>query len=37
MPTNLVLVRHGETEWNRNSRYQGVVDIELNKKGKSQA
>lgn len=37
MPTNLVLVRHGETEWNRNSRYQGVVDIELNKKGKTQA
>jgi len=37
MPTNLVLVRHGETEWNKSSRYQGVMDIELNKKGKSQA
>ncbi|MFO7815443.1 MAG: alpha-ribazole phosphatase [Halanaerobiales bacterium] len=37
MPTNLVLVRHGETEWNKSSRYQGVADVELNKKGKSQA
>ncbi len=37
MPTNLVLVRHGETEWNRSSRYQGVMDIELNRKGKTQA
>ena len=37
MPTKVVLVRHGETDWNKNSRYQGVMDIELNKKGKNQA
>ncbi|MBS3811379.1 MAG: alpha-ribazole phosphatase [Halanaerobiales bacterium] len=37
MATNLVLVRHGETQWNKDSKYQGAVDIELNKKGKRQA
>lgn len=37
MPTKLVLVRHGETEFNKSSRYQGVLDIELNDKGKQQA
>lgn len=37
MTTKLVLVRHGETEWNKTSRYQGVKDIELNKRGKNQA
>ncbi len=37
MPTQVVLVRHGETDWNKNSRYQGVMDIELNEKGQTQA
>ncbi len=37
MTTKIVLVRHGETEWNKTSRYQGVKDVELNEKGKKQA
>src|SRR6056297_444566 len=37
MPTEIVLVRHSETEWNKNSRYQGVMDVDLNEKGQKQA
>ena len=33
----LILVRHGETDWNKNFRYQGNSDVELNSTGIKQA
>lgn len=37
MPTTLVLVRHGETDWNRENRFQGHADTSLNQEGRAQA
>ena len=37
MPTTLVLVRHGETDWNREHRLQGHADTPLNDAGRRQA
>lgn len=37
MATKLILIRHGETEWNAQRRYCGCRDIGLNARGKKQA
>jgi 2,3-bisphosphoglycerate-dependent phosphoglycerate mutase len=34
--TTIVMVRHGETDWNRDRRFQGHADIPLNKAGLDQ-
>jgi probable phosphoglycerate mutase len=35
--TRLYLVRHGETDWNRDQRLQGTIDVPLNRAGVAQA
>ena len=35
--TRMVLVRHGQTEWNRVERFRGRADVPLNEKGLAQA
>jgi probable phosphoglycerate mutase len=36
-PTNIILIRHGETAWNAERRLQGHIDIALNAEGLRQA
>ena len=33
----VILVRHGETEWNRREIFRGRADVELNERGREQA
>ncbi|MBC2613295.1 2,3-bisphosphoglycerate-dependent phosphoglycerate mutase, partial [Citrobacter braakii] len=35
--TKLVLVRHGESEWNRENRFTGWTDVALSEKGRAEA
>jgi len=37
MPTVFLLVRHGQTEWNREIRFRGTTDLRLTAFGRAQA
>jgi 2,3-bisphosphoglycerate-dependent phosphoglycerate mutase len=37
MPHKLVLVRHGESDWNRENRFTGWTDVDLSDKGRQEA
>lgn len=35
--SKLVLIRHGESEWNKENRFTGWTDVELSEKGRAEA
>ena len=35
--TTMLIVRHGQTAWNKDVRYRGIVDLPLNELGHRQA
>ncbi len=35
--TKLVLVRHGESTWNKENRFTGWTDVDLSEKGRAEA
>tara|TARA_Y100001968_G_scaffold332519_1_gene390979 strand:+ start:1208 stop:2533 length:1326 start_codon:yes stop_codon:yes gene_type:complete len=35
--SRIIIVRHGETNWNKEGRFQGQIDVPLNENGKMQA
>ena len=34
---NLILVRHGQSQWNKENKFTGWVDIDLTEKGRIEA
>jgi 2,3-bisphosphoglycerate-dependent phosphoglycerate mutase len=37
MPYQLILLRHGESDWNRENRFTGWTDVDLSEKGRGEA